>query len=120
MEYQEADRNHEQTMQDLRTACEGNDAFRADLLDHLHLGEADLRRCLQEATPNIVLLRRLLEAGKNPWMFTHDTQSNKDGDASDYFDSEGEEIRYRYSDKEEKEERATFLKSISDARSYFQ
>lgn len=76
MKYQEADLNHEQTIQDLRAACEGNDAFRADLLDYLHFGEADLRICLQEATPNIVLLRRLLEAGKDPWIFTHDTDSN--------------------------------------------
>lgn len=76
MQYQETDRNHEQTMEDLRTACEGDDAFRADLLDYLNFGEADLRRCLQEATPNVVLLRRLLDAGKNPWTFTHNRQSN--------------------------------------------
>lgn len=73
---QEADCDHEPTTEDLRTACEGDDAFRADLLRYLRLGEADLRRCLQEATPNIVLLRRLLEAGEDPWTFTHDRQSN--------------------------------------------
>lgn len=74
-------------------------------------GGADPTRVLEEHCA----LDERRAARRSAW-----EKDREDGDASDDFDSEGEETRFRYFDNGEKEERAAFLKSVSDARSFYQ
>lgn len=69
---------------------------------------ADPKRMLEEDRAR----RERTTARRNAW-----EKSRDDGDASDDFDSEGEESRFRDFDRELKAERAAFLQSIRDARS---
>lgn len=85
----------------------------------VHWGNLEAARiCLERgADPTRMLeehcaLKERTAARRSVW-----EKTREDGDASDDFDSEGEESRFRGFGKEEKEERAAFLKSISDARS---